>query len=164
MPILIQGLSPHLSAVHRDSEVLYDSTRMSFVRYILGLVLCIGLGFIIFGRDILYYLYGSDFMPAIIIIPFSAVTLFFNYLNAILAIFMNIAGKGKVVAYTTFISLLINGMLNFMFIPYFFNLYGKGGSGVGASLTTNISELSVFIGFIFVMGIKKSNKIIIICI
>ena len=68
---------------------------------------------------------------------------------------MNIAGKGKVVAYTTFISLLINGMLNFMFIPYFFNLYGEGGSGVGASLTTNISELSVFIGFIFVMGIKK---------
>ena len=76
LPILIQGLSPHLSAVHRDSEALYDRTRRSFVRYILGLVLCIGLGFIIFGRDILFYLYGSDFMPALIIIPFSAVTLF----------------------------------------------------------------------------------------
>ena len=100
-------------------------------------------------------MFGQDFLPALVIIPFSALTLVLNYINTFLSILINLQGKAKIFAITTFISLLINAGLNLTFIPYFFSLYGTGGSGIGASLTTNISELFIFVSFVFVIGIRN---------
>ena len=121
----------------------------------LGLVMCLAFGFILFGKEIVFYLFGADFLPALVIIPFSAVTLILNYANSLMAIFINIQGRAKVIAMTSFVSLIINAGLNFPLIPYFESLYGVAGAGVGGALTTNISELSVFVCLLYVTGISN---------
>ena len=62
LPIIIQSLSPYLSGVMKDSEEGFYEKSRDLSRYILGLVLCIGLSFVFFGKEILYILFGRDIL------------------------------------------------------------------------------------------------------
>jgi O-antigen/teichoic acid export membrane protein len=123
-------LMSRYSVSSRDSlEISYEKS----FRLMLMIALPIAVIIALFSKEIIFLIYGSEFLPsssALSILIWSVVFLFMNILfaNVIVSV-----GKEKMTAYTAGTMALVNIVLNFLLIPQY--------SYVGASIATVFTEV-----------------------
>jgi O-antigen/teichoic acid export membrane protein len=149
IPVLFGAFMPLLAKARSESiesgAKLFQKTYLS----LLQLTTLMSLTVLVFGNFMSDLLFGTEFSASAQTISYLALALYITYLTVIKCVYMNIATDGKILMWITLLSLAINGALNFFLIPWGFTTFGEGGAGVGASISTLISEMFVFWSLVY---------------
>jgi O-antigen/teichoic acid export membrane protein len=145
---LISGFTK-VSSLRRSPRAV----RIFFSKYLnIILIVCISTALILYllSSNIVYILYTSKFSDSILVVKILCAGIIAVGLNNLTGIVLNGIGLFKVVMWATLYGLIINVILNILFIP----LYGI----IAASINTVITEYVIFIlEFYFLRKVLKSN-------
>ena len=101
-----------------------------------------------FSYEIVPLLFGSEFVPATKHVVLLAPVIMFTYINVFLSMILSLKTSGKKMVFVTALSLLVNALLNVWLIPWGLTQLGEGGGGIGASITTIIAEILVYLALL----------------
>ena len=145
--ISIFPLLSRYSVSSRDSlEISYEKS----FRLMLMIALPIAVMIALFSEDIIFLIYGSEFLPSSLALSVLIWSVIFLFMNALFANLIISMGKERMTAYTTGIMALVNIVLNFLLIPQY--------SYIGASIATVFTEAlgaAIFFYYIYANLIKK---------
>lgn len=110
--------------------------------------LTVSVFFFLFARQIIYLLAGSTYFESVILLKILLVATFFAYLNHLTGYTLAARGLQKISLFIAVIALIINLVLNFLFIP----IYGYYASAV----ITIVTEGVVLVFSLFYL-IRKQN-------
>lgn len=148
--IIISAIFPIMSKLHVESkELLISMFRYSF-KFLVMLAIPLGIGTTLIADKIIVLIYGSGFTNAILCLKILIWSLVLMFLNIIFSNLLNVINKQKVVAVTTFITVLFNVVVNIYAIPK----YGI----IGASVVNVLSEFLVLL-IIFIITNKINYKL-----
>lgn len=159
VPLLQTVIMPLLSKVHAKDATQFTEFSsniygiLNLASWFLAIVMCC------FANEFVILLYGDDFIPATRSMILLTPVILFTYMNVFLSMLLNLVSNGKSLVMTTMASLILNMILNFFLIPWGLNHWGDGGGGVGASITTILAEMTVFLILLKLTPIPLMNGI-----
>lgn len=139
---LVAAVYPIMSRQH---EVAINSLKITFeksVKYLTIIALPICVGTTLLADRLIPLFYGSEFMPSATIIKILIWTILFSFANVIMAILLYAINKQAIVTKIYFVALLINIILNIVFIPAF--------SYLGVSIVKVTTECLIFVLMIII--------------
>ncbi|MFA6553697.1 MAG: flippase [Patescibacteria group bacterium] len=135
--IIISAIFPIMSKLYVESrELLLSMFRYSF-KFLVMIAIPLGVGTTLVADKIITLIYGPDFTSAILCLKILIWSLVIMFLNITFSNLLNVVNRQKVVAYTTFFTVLFNVAANFYAIPK----YGI----TGASVANVLSEFLVLV-------------------
>lgn len=136
-------LFPFFSQRHQDAP---DSLRLILGKTLrlLGLfIFPVTVGGIVTGEQLITFLYGKDFMPAVSAFQVLIVVPLFAYLNGLISVaFISANRQGQNLQAVT-LGASVNLLLNFLLIPRY--------SLMGAAVATVLAEVVVFLYFWYIL-------------
>jgi len=140
---LINSSRPLIISAKNKSKELYEKQNKRLYAAIIWIGIAAGLVITVFGKWIIYIMYGRDYLPATSSLQISAWYTMFAMLGSARGIWIVCEDKAKYVKYYLGIGAVLNVILNYLLIPVF----GPGGAAA-ATLATQIFT-SVFAPAIF---------------
>jgi O-antigen/teichoic acid export membrane protein len=139
--IIISAIFPIMSKLYVESrELLLSMFRYSF-KFLVMIAIPLGVGTTLVADKIISLIYGPDFTSAILCLKILIWSLVIMFLNITFSNLLNVVNKQKVVAYTTFFTVLFNVVANIYAIPK----YGITGASVANVLSEFLVLLIIFI-------------------
>ncbi len=139
MPLLVSGYTKISYLSNRNFAVIIFIRKYATLISIICFIVIIFI--LIFSQYIIVFLYSSKFIESTSVLRILSIAVIFMGLNNLLGSVLNGLGKFKENRNVTLLCLLINVLLNIIFIP----LYGI----IAAAVTTVITEFLVMIGDAF---------------
>ncbi|SMF13145.1 oligosaccharide flippase family protein [Pseudobacteriovorax antillogorgiicola] len=158
VPLLYSAVIPMLSKSRAAGENAYFEFFYLVYRVLMLVSWLMAMAMILLGQEFVELLYGAEFEPATIHVQLLAPVLLFTYINVFLSANLGLISDGRKLTLITFVSLMANTGLNFLLIPYFLGEFGEGGAGIGATLTTIIAELMVFLAMLRITPIQIMSR------
>lgn len=151
MPVvLINSLTPAIIYAKKVSENVYFERLLNFYRLNFLLFMITALPFMIFGNMIIKILFGSEYLPAGVLLQVMSLRLFFTNMGTARGMFILVENLYKYSMFTMILGTLTNIILNYMWI-------GKYGA-LGAVYATICSFfVTIFLIDIFYSGTKKNT-------
>lgn len=146
--VIMMSVYPKLSQLVKDSlnqaKRLYRQTL-----YLISLsgVLILGLSALI-AKYLIPLLYGDKFLPAVTIFYILTIAVWFAYLANVWLYTLNALGRQKIYTWATALGMVLNLILNFIFIPRY--------SYLGAAWATVITE--IIVGLIIFIACERVFK------
>lgn len=150
VPIVNSVVFPMSARILRDESVeAMNEVMRSLLRLTLAGCMLICMMLILYGQEIVGFLFKSDFGPAGHILQMLAPTFPLTYVCVFLSMHLIQLGRGWQTTVTSVIAVLINPILNYTFIHIGMQS-GNGGGGMGAAAATVSSELlnAIMLGFV----------------
>jgi O-antigen/teichoic acid export membrane protein len=146
--LLLWPIFPLLMPLFSDLYAKNDLGKLAhlktfFTKYFALAGLIIGSFLFIFSDYFAYTLFGKDFLPSGIILTYSSMFLIFNFLLQINFSLLSGIWKVKTRLKIILFAILINTLLNFIFIAKFWAAWAALATGIGWLLIYSISELSL---------------------
>lgn len=154
VPILQSALLPMMSRTFKVNGSQYEAFAIDIFRVLLALVFPLTIGLILLGQEAVFILYGEEFHAATLIVAHLAPVLALTYLNVYLSMHLTLISNGVGMALTMAGSVLVNVLLNFIFIPYGIEWYGVGGAGVAVASATMLSEIVCLLGLVRICKLR----------
>ncbi|AKB17615.1 flippase [Methanosarcina sp. WWM596] len=140
---LASTLMPVMSKQYFSDKEKLKNTYLMSMRYILALMLPIVFGIYLLSKDIINFLYSSEFSGSIIALQMLSGTIIFNSLNSIQSSLLTSVNRQELNTLTIGICCILNIGLNVVFIPDY--------SYMGAAFATLVSVIALFfIEFYFI--------------
>jgi len=155
IPIISNVYTPVLSRTQSENKGQNLILLTNIIRNLITASFILSSGLLFFADIAVSILYGQNFLKATGTVAILTSGIVLSYLSVILCVFINISTKGSVLIYTTIMSIIINVLLNYNFIPYGVKYWGIGGGGIASALATSLSELFVII-MLFVLLPSKA--------
>lgn len=130
---LINSSRPLIISARTKSRELYVRQNKRLYAAIIWIGIAAGLGITVFGKWIIYIMYGEAYLPATSSLQISAWYTMFAMLGSARGIWIVCEDKAKYVKYYLGIGAVMNVILNYLLIPKF----GPGGAAA-ATLATQI--------------------------
>lgn len=134
---LINSARPVLINIKNRSEKEYLSKYRILLLAISIMGIIIGILFVVFGKLVIYILYGDSYMPAVPSLMILIWSTSFSMIGTARSIWVVAENKNKYVKYYVIIGAIVNAVLNAIAIP----IWGI----TGASITTLVSQIVVAI-------------------
>jgi len=144
---LDSALYPSLSYYYVRSKQAFNKIFTQAVSYLMLLTIPLVFGFIILSKQIIFFIYGPEYSPAILVLVILSCSIPFMFLDFIVSGLLNACEKQKTNTLIHGIGVGIFIILNFLLIPHLAH-YG--------------SALSVFFGFliIFILEVLAAKKVV----
>ena len=155
VPVMQASLQPVLSRAWRSNRVEFQRLVSNSMRLLSAVSLPLTLGLMVVPDLLSDLIFGSEFVAAYRSIAYLAPVLTLTYMNVLMGSCLNIVSDGKKFLWVTAISLILNVLLNMLWIRVGREWWGEGGAAAGSSLATVISELFVLLSVrrIFTQGL-----------
>ena len=128
---LINSSRPVIISSRSHSQELYVKQNKRLYAAVIWIGIAAGLGVTIFGRWIIYFMYGEAYLPATSSLQISAWYTMFAMLGTARGIWIVCENKAKYVKYYLGIGAVLNVILNYLLIPSF----GPGGAAAATLIT-----------------------------
>ena len=128
---LINSSRPVIISCKSKSQDLYIKQNKRLYAAIIWIGIAAGLAISLFGKIIIYIMYGAEYLPATSSLQISAWYTMFAMLGTARGIWIVCEEKAKYVKYYLGIGAIINVILNYLLIP----IYGPGGAAAATLIT-----------------------------
>ena len=128
---LINSSRPVIISCKSKSQDLYIKQNKRLYAAIIWIGIAAGLAISLFGKIIIYIMYGAEYLPATSSLQISAWYTMFAMLGTARGIWIVCEEKSKYVKYYLGIGAIINVVLNYLLIP----VYGPGGAAAATLIT-----------------------------
>lgn len=128
---LINSSRPVIIASKSKSQELYIKQNKRLYATIIWIGIAAGLALTVFGKLIIYILYGKEYLPSTSSLQISAWYTMFAMLGTARGIWIVCEEKSKYVKYYLGIGAVLNVILNYLLIPVF----GPGGAAAATLIT-----------------------------
>ena len=144
------ALTPILSRTFLNQPENYKRIQSIFLRIVLISTFPLSLFMILFSKEIIFIVFGKDFIDAHSAMMLSGLTLFASSTVLLLSQHLIVATNGRRMAILLFSSLLPRVFLMYLLIPIFSQRYGAGGAASAAVMGTIFSESLIAAGFFLI--------------
>ena len=151
-PLIEWVLMPTFArAAARSREELFERVRGS-TRVVLTVAIPVGL-FVSVGADVwVRVLFGVAYAPAASAVRILATTFVLMYVGIIYAVTLMMLERAWTLTTILFGGLVVNVVLNLLFIRVSMAAFGEGGGGAGCALAVLGTEIAVTSGLVWVVG------------
>jgi polysaccharide transporter, PST family len=150
--MLSNTIFPYLNKLKTSSSVKFDLEFIKINRYFTLISMLIIVLVIIFSRWIVKLLFGDDFIESSNILNIHIIGLLFVFFGVIGSKWILINNFQQITMYKTLIGMVVNLILNFLFIPAF--------GIIGCACATVISQ--IFSGYILNLISYKTRELFIL--
>ncbi len=148
--ILTTVIFPVFSRLWEGSEDRLHNTFQQSIKYIFMAAIPVCILFFIFSEHLVSLFYGlEEYGPSVLVLQIFSIGIIFVYIDFIMGSAILATDRQRSWAVVGFVAVLINIGLNFMFIPYTQAHMGNGG--IGAAITTLITEIFIMICAFFML-------------
>lgn len=147
---LINSSRPVLTELKMKDLEEYEKKYKLLLLGISLLGIGVGIGFLLFGKLIIFILYGKSYAPAVPALQILIWSTSFSMVGSTRVIWLVNENQGHLEKYFTIMGSVVNIILNAIFIPYC--------GIVGAAITTLVSQ--VFVGVIAPLFFKESRPFV----
>jgi len=133
---------PYLSSMFRNGNRNFNNIAKLINKVIVSLGLLLFVFFVLFASDIITLLYSDKYLPALVITLPLAFVLLFRIISTVYSVVLTISDNQNLRVITVFVSLVVNVVLNFIFIPK----YGFVGAAY-VSMVTHFVLIGLYIYF-----------------
>jgi O-antigen/teichoic acid export membrane protein len=137
--IIISSVTPAIVNAKSVSERLYNSRLRKLILFVLLITVMTSLITSLLSSLIIKVLYGNDFSEGIKILQIYVWTGISVSLSTLSVSYLTIERSGKFIFYSTFIPMIINVILNILWIP----TYGITGSAYATLLSYSLGPISL---------------------
>lgn len=139
--VLAGAFYPVMSRLHVNSKISLNFINQKALKYMLYISLPIALFITIFAKEIVLLIYGVQYVEAVVALQIAIWSLFFIFLNTTFWAILNAINKTYVLVRVGLIMILINSILNIIFV----SKWGLNLSFVGASIALLVSQMASFV-------------------
>ncbi len=150
LTIITNGLVPHMSETYFHAREKYATLINGFVRVTALGSLVLGAGLIVFADIATALLYGDAFASSARIVAVLSPTVPLTYVSILIYSHLTVVTSGKQIAIIQAVSIAMDACLNYVLIKHGLANWGPGGAGLGAALSTVLSQLLATTAMIFV--------------
>jgi O-antigen/teichoic acid export membrane protein len=142
IPVTIMySIFPTMSRLYAMDRKSLSGLLETVLRYITLLILPVMAGTVIFAGRLIQLFYGEGFSMSVPVLQVLIVSEVFLFYNTVWLMLYNSMGKQAMVARIIGICLLINIVLNLLFIPFLYH--------TGAAIATLLCEITVSLSFLW---------------
>ncbi len=151
---IIDSIRPMIISQKNNNDSSYESTISKLYFVICLLCISISIIFTVFSNDIIYILYGKEFVPSGKLLAILTWSVLFSYLGVARNIWLVCEKKQTYIKYLSAIGVCVNLVLNYILI----RPYGAAGVAVATVIT------QIFTGFLipFIIPELRNNSMLII--
>lgn len=132
---------PIFARLQSKQEELSDTFQRS-LRYMILTGIPMTICFFLFAEEIVQLFYGlEEYGPSVILLQVFAPGVILVYIDFIMGSTIMATDRQNLLAWVGFAAIILNVGLNYLTIPYAHELWGNGG--IGAALTTIVTELFI---------------------
>lgn len=140
---IIDSMYPTIMQLYKTNKEQFECKNRQLYAIVIYISAFVAVCFMVFGKNIIYILYGEAYMDSVILLKIITWYTIFSYLGVARNAWIVCENKQKYLKYMYFSAAIINVVLNIMFIPR----WGAVGAAV-ASLFTQIMTSMVVPCFI----------------
>lgn len=154
--VLVTPILPIISKFYRCNKDKFYSILNRYINILgsLGGIGCLTIN--ILSSLIIYISYGSNYKESSILLTILGYTLFFQFINYLIEYSLNISNYQKFVNFTAMLAIIINIILNIIFIPNF----GAVGAAYNTVVTSIIMNLVNLFYLYFILKVKIKINLI----
>lgn len=153
IPVMLSNtIFPYLNKLKTSSSVKFDLEFIKINRYFMLISMLIIVPIVIFSRSIVLLLFGDDFIESSNILNIHIIGLLFVFFGVIGSKWILINNFQQITMYKTLIGMVVNLILNFIFIPAL--------GIIGCACATVISQ--IFSGYILNLISYKTRELFIL--
>ena len=145
--VFTETLFPLITRLYKESQERLENLLKRYARWIIALVLPIGVGGTLLASSIMILLYGPEYEKGIIVFQILVWMVTLSSINSVYGFGLIGCDREKFYTMVITVGTAVNILLNLLMIPLF--------GGVGAALTILFSE-----GIMFVMMILRFERIV----
>ena len=151
---IIDAVSPTIIRLYKSDYVQYEKKNRRLYAIVFYVSAIVSIGFVVFGKQIVGFLYGETFLPAVL--PLKVITWYtaFSYLGVARNAWIVCEGKQKYLIFLYMGAAFINVILNCMLIPFL--------GATGAALASLITQVFVSIVIPLLIRDLRQNSFLMI--
>jgi O-antigen/teichoic acid export membrane protein len=150
---LLEGVFlPYLSSMYKNGVEEFNKIAKIINKVIISLGLTMFVFFVLFASDIIKILYTDKYLPALVITIPLALVLLMRIMSTVYSVVLTISDNQNLRVITVFLSLVVNVILNFIFIPTF--------GFIGAAYVSMVTHI-VLVGLYIFFGYRQLLSLLI---
>ncbi|MCU0693258.1 MAG: oligosaccharide flippase family protein [Polyangiaceae bacterium] len=157
-PLIGSVLMPLLSRAAADSEARLNALLRRAIEAVLGIAIPVSLMMGVGADTWIGVLFGPEFANSVSSLRILAPVFVITYIATLLATSLILLERAWTVTVVSLTGLGLNLVLNLLVVPYALRRFGEGGAGIGAASVMIVTELSVAVAFLVLLGGRSFDR------
>lgn len=150
LTVIANGLMPYMSETFHRARDQYGSLVNAFVRTTACGSFFLGAALLVFSDVATTVLYGADFHPSARIVAILSPTIPMTYVCVLVGCHLTVTTSGRLLATIQIGSIALDAAANYALIGRGVGWWGAGGAGLGAALSSVVSQSLATCAMVFI--------------